>query len=117
MKEQSVVLSAKRQRFPPASSGQAVWRYCRFTLRYRDEAGWPAERGAPRTSETVRRWCQQCGQTDANGLRRRRPRAGEQWPLAADGLAIPGETRYRWRAGDQDGLAAASSWVSSPGAG
>jgi len=62
MKEQASAPRDQRQRFPPAISGHAVWRYCRFALRYRDVAELLAERGVLVTDETVRRWCHTFGQ-------------------------------------------------------
>jgi len=46
MKETSATPCYKRHRFPPAIIGHAVWRYCRFALRYRDVEALPAERGS-----------------------------------------------------------------------
>ncbi len=78
----------QRQRVPPALVGHAVWRYCRFALRYRDVAELLTERGVILTYETVRQWCRTFGQTDANALRHRRSRPGDTWHL--DGLiALP----------------------------
>jgi len=62
MKEQASAPRYQRQRFPPAISGHAVWRSCRFALRYRDVAERLAERGVLVTDETVRRWCHTFGQ-------------------------------------------------------
>ena len=103
MKAQASAPSYKRHRFPPAIIAHAVWRYCRFALRYRDVAELLAERGVLVTDETVRQWCRQCGQQDANALRRRRPRAGDTWHLDAVFMRLNGETHYRWRAVDQAG--------------
>ncbi len=58
-----------------------MWRSYRFALRYRDTAALLAERGVLVTEETIRRWCRKFGQTDANALRRRRPRPGDTWHL------------------------------------
>ena len=71
----------KRQRFPPAIIGHAVWLYFRFALSYRDVEELLAERGVILTYETVRQWCRKFGQTYANALRRRRPRPGDTWHL------------------------------------
>jgi len=38
-------------------------------------------RGVTLTYETVREWCLKFGQTYANNLRRRQPRAGDRWHL------------------------------------
>ena len=90
-------------RFPPAIIAHAVWRYCRFSLRYRDVEELLAERGVILSYETVRQWCRKFGQTDANELRRRRPRPGDTWHLDAVFVSINGEQYYLWRAVDQDG--------------
>jgi putative transposase len=45
----------------------------------------------------------QVRQTYANGLRRRRPRPGDQWHLDEVFIKINGKTHYLWRAVDQDG--------------
>ncbi len=103
MKEQASAPSYKRHRFPPAIIAHAVWRYCRFALRYRDVAELLAERGVLATDETVRQWCRKFGQTYANGLRRRRPRPGDTWHLDAVFIQINGRQHYLWRAVDQDG--------------
>ncbi len=103
MKEQASAPSYKRQRFPPAISGHAVWRYCRFALSYRDVEELLAERGAIRTDETVRQWCRKCGQVDADALRHQRPRPGDTWPLDAAFIPINGQQHSLWRAVDRDG--------------
>ncbi len=93
----------QRQRFPPALVGHAVWRYCRFALRYRDVAELLAERGVILTYETVRQWCRTFGQTDANALRHRRSRPGDTWPLDEVFVSSNGATHSRWRAVDHEG--------------
>ncbi len=102
--------SYQRQRFPPAIIAHAVWRYFRFALSYRDVAEPLAARSVIVTYETVRQWCQQFGQADANRLRRRRPRPGDtrhrdEVFIAINEvfIAITGVTPYLWRAIDQDG--------------
>ena len=62
-----------------------------------------AERGVIVTDETVRQWCRKFGQTDANALRRRRPRPGDKWHLDAVFIQLNGRQHYLWRAVDQDG--------------
>ncbi|GHO80263.1 IS6 family transposase [Ktedonobacter sp. SOSP1-85] len=62
-----------------------------------------AERGVVLTYETIRQWCLKCGQTYANGLKRRRPKTGDTWHLDEVYLKINGKTSYLWRAVDQDG--------------
>ncbi len=103
MKEQAAAPTYKRHRFPPAISGHAVWRYCRFALRYRDVEELLAERGVIVTHETVRQWCRKFGQTDANALRRRRSRPGDKWHLDEAFIQIDGAQHCLWRAVDQDG--------------
>jgi len=80
-----------------------VWVYCRFALRYRDVAELLAARGVILTDETLRQWCRKFGQTDANALRRRRPRPGDTWYRDAVFISINGQQHYLWRAVDQDG--------------
>ena len=62
-----------------------------------------AMRGVVLTYETVREWCLKFGQTYANDLRRRKPRAGDRWHLDEVFLKINGRVQYLWRAVDQDG--------------
>ena len=62
-----------------------------------------AERGVIVTAETIRRWSREFGQADANTLRRRRPRPGDNWHLDEVFMTINGATHSLWRAGDQDG--------------
>ncbi len=88
MNESIADLNDKRHRFPPAVIGHAVWRYFRFALSYRDVEESLAERGVIVTYETVRQWCRKFGQTYVNGLRRRRVRPGDMWPLDSL-IAIP----------------------------
>jgi len=107
MKEQASAPSDKRHRFPPAISGHAVWRSCRFARSDRDVEALLAERGVIVTYETVRRWCRTFGQTDANGLRHRRARPGDTWHLDGVFVSINGVQHYLWRAVDQDGNALA----------
>jgi len=95
--------SDKRHRFPPAIIAHAVWRSCRFALRYRDVAELLAERGVIVTDETIRQWCGKFGQAYAHELRRRRPRPGDKWHLDEVFSSINGVQHYRWRAVDQDG--------------
>ncbi len=108
LKDQSSAPTDKRQRFPPGIIGHAVWRYCRFALRYRDVEELLAERGVLVTDETVRQWCRTFGQAYANALRRRRPRPGDTWHLDAVFIPINGQQQYLWRAVDQEGNVLAS---------
>ena len=50
-----------------------------------------------------REWCLKFGQTYANALRRKSPRAGDRWHLDEVFLKINGRIHYLWRAVDQDG--------------
>ncbi len=90
-------------RFPPEIIAHAVWLYFRFALSYRDVEELLAERGVVLTYETVRQWCRKFGQAYANGLRRRRPRTGDEWHLDEVFIQINGAQHYLWRAVDQDG--------------
>jgi putative transposase len=56
-----------------------------------------------RLLETIRRWCLKFGQAYADGLRRRRPQAGDKWHLDEVFIKVNGERQYLWRAVDQDG--------------
>jgi len=103
MKEMLLPPSYKRRRFPPEIIGHAVWLYFRFALSYRDVEELFAERGVVLTYETVRQWCRKFGQTDANSLRRHRPRPGDKWHLDEVFIQINGVQHYLWRAVDQDG--------------
>jgi len=103
MKDQALVPSDKRHRFPPEIIAHAVWLYFRFALRYRDVEELLAERGVVVTYETVRQWCRKFGQQYANALRYHRPRPGDTWHLDEVFITINGITHYLWRAVDQDG--------------
>lgn len=103
MNESTPDLTYKRQRFPPAIIGHAVWLDFRFALGYRDVEKLLAERGVIVTYETVRRWCRKFGQPCANALRRRRPRPGDTGHLDEGFIQINGEQHYLWRAVDQAG--------------
>lgn len=63
-----------------------------------------AARGVLVSYETIRRWCEKFGKTYADGLRRRRARAGDKWHLDEVFLRINGATHYLWRAVDQNGV-------------
>ena len=92
-----------RHRFPAEIIGHCVWLYFRFALSFRDVEEMLAMRGVVLTYETVREWCLKFGQTYANNLRRRSPRAGDRWHLDEVFLKINGRIHYLWRAVDQDG--------------
>jgi putative transposase len=99
----SPVTRYHRHRFPAEIIGHCVWLYFRFALSFRDVEEMLAMRGVNLSYETVREWCLKFGQTYANGLRRRSPRAGDRWHLDEMFLKINGRTHYLWRAVDQDG--------------
>ena len=80
-----------------------MWPYSRFPLSYREVEELMPERGVIVSYETVRRWCRKSGQAYANGLRRRRPRAGGKWHLDEVFIKINGAQKYLWRAVDRDG--------------
>ncbi len=103
MKDVVALPSYSGYRFPAAIISHAVGLYFRFALSYRDVEELLAERGVIVTDETVRQWCQKFGQTDANALRRRRPRPGDKWHLDEVFGQINGVQQYLWRAVDQDG--------------
>jgi putative transposase len=93
-----------RHRFPAEIIGHAVWLYHVFSLSFRDVELILAERGAPMSHETVRRWCKKFGQTFAGRMRRRRPRPGDMWHMDEVFIRIQGVQHYLWRAVDQDGV-------------
>jgi len=90
-------------RFPAEVIAHTVWLSCRFALRDRDVEELLAERGIIATDESIRRWTHASGHTDANALRRRRPRPGDTWPLDEVLTRSSGRTHSQWRAVDQEG--------------
>jgi putative transposase len=92
-----------RHRFPAELIRHGVWRYGRFGLRDRQVEALMAERGISLMYEVGRSWCRKFGQAYANLWRRRRPRAGDKWPLEAVGLTITKARHDLWRAVDQGG--------------
>jgi len=70
-----ILISFKRDRFPPEIIQHAVWLYARFTLSFRDVEDLLAERGIDVSNETVRRRFLKFGRLVAGNLRRSRPRA------------------------------------------
>src|SRR5688572_11990517 len=68
-------------RFPVEVISQAVRLYFRFPLSLRMAGEMLAARGIVVSHETVRQWALRFGQEFANRLRRRLPRAGDQWHL------------------------------------
>ena len=93
----------KGHRFPPEIIRHGVWLYFRFALSYRDVEELLVERGVAVTDETIRQWCLRFGQTDANELRRRRPRPRDTWHWDEVFLRINGQTHSLWHAVDQHG--------------
>jgi putative transposase len=69
----------KGHRFPAQIIRHRVWLYVRFPLSFREAEEMMLARGVVVSYETIRHWCQTCGQTFANGLRRRRPQRGDKW--------------------------------------
>jgi putative transposase len=67
-----------RHRFPGELISHAVWLYSRFLRSDRDVEELLAERGIAVSYETIRRWCRKFGRSYADGLRRRRARAGDK---------------------------------------
>jgi putative transposase len=99
----AVVPSFKGFRYPAEIISHCVWLYYRFPLSFREVEEMMLERGVVVTYETIRQWCCKFGQAFANGLRRRRPRPGDQWHLDEVFIKIRGKIHYLWRAVDQDG--------------
>jgi putative transposase len=100
----AVVPSYKGFRYPAEVISHCVWLCHRFPLSFREVEEIMMEREVVVSHETLRQWCQKFGQTYANGLRRRRPRPGDQWHLDEVFITINGKTHYLWRAVDQDGV-------------
>jgi len=90
-------------RFPPEIIQQAIWRYFRFTLSFRDVEDLLAERGIVVSYETVRRWVNHFGPKLAADLRKRRPKPGTTWHLDEVYRKIDGRMVYLWRAVDGEG--------------
>ena len=80
-----------------------VWLYHRFPLSLREVEQMMAHRGVSVSDDTIHQWCRKFGQTYANGLRRRRPRPGDNWHLDEVFIKINGKIHYLWRAVDQQG--------------
>ncbi|QCX82861.1 Integrase core domain protein (plasmid) [Streptomyces sp. YIM 121038] len=96
--------SYKNHRYPVGVITHCVWLYFRFPLSYREVEELMLERGVVVSYETVRRWCVKFGPVYVASLRRRSPRPGDKWHLDEVFIKINGETRYLWRAVDQDGV-------------
>jgi putative transposase len=91
-------------RFPPEIISHAVWLYFRFPLSLRMVEEMLAARGIVVSHETVRQWALKFGQTFANAICRRLPRAGDKWHLDEVVITIAGTTHWLWRAVDQHGI-------------
>src|SRR3569832_2436058 len=91
-------------RFPAEVSSHAVWLYFRFPLSLRMVEELLAARGIIVSHETARQWALKFGQAFANEIRRRLPRAGDEWHLDEVQIAIAGKKHRLWRAVDQDGF-------------
>ena len=103
MKTTTAASQYKGYRFPTEIISHCVWLYFRFSLSFRDVEELMAQRGVVVTYETVRQWCLKFGQTDANELRKRRPRCGDKWHMDEVVLTMRGKKHYLWRAVDQHG--------------
>src|SRR3954468_3524200 len=91
-------------RFPAEVISHAVWLYFRFPLSLRNVDEILAARGIDVSHETVRQWARKFGQSFANQIRRRLPRAGDKWPLDEVEVKIAGKKHWLWRAVDQTGM-------------
>src|SRR3954454_9699375 len=91
-------------RFPAEIISYAVWLYFRFPLSLRHVDEILAARGITVSHETVRQWGLKFGQSIANQIRRRLPRAGDTWHLDEVAVKIAGKKHWLWRAVDQDGM-------------
>ena len=63
-----------------------------------------AARGVAVSHETVRQWGFKFGQSFANQIRRRLPRAGDTWHLDEVAVKIAGKRHWLWRAVGQNGM-------------
>lgn len=79
-------------RFPVEVIGHCVWLYCRFPLSSREVGEMMLARGVMVSPETIRQWTGKFGQAYANGLRRRRPRPGDNWHLDEVFITVNGKT-------------------------
>jgi putative transposase len=96
-------ISYKRHRFPPQIIAHAVWLYFRFPLSLRLVEEMLLERGIVVSYETIRRWAIKFGPNYARRLKRKWASRHDIWHLDEVVISINGETRYLWRAVDQDG--------------
>ena len=91
-------------RFAAEIISHAVWLYFRFPLSLRDVDELLAARGVSVSHETVRQWALKFGQSFANQIRRRLPRAGDKWHLDEVAVKIAGVQHWLWRAVDRAGM-------------
>jgi putative transposase len=91
-------------RFPAEIISHAVWLYFRFPLSLRHVDEILAARGITVSHETVRQWALKFGQSFANQIRRRLPRAGDTWHLDEVAVKIAGKRHWLWRAVGQNGM-------------
>src|SRR3954453_2519725 len=91
-------------RFPAEVISHAIWLYFRFPLSLRMVDEILAARGITVSYETVRQWARKFGQSFANQIRCRLPRAGDKWHLDEVEVKIAGQKHWLWRAVDQTGM-------------
>jgi putative transposase len=90
-------------RYPAEIISHCVWLYHRFPLSFREIEEMMLARGVVVSHETIRQWSVKFGAAYAAGLRRRRPKAGDNWHLDEVFIKVNGQRQYLWRAVDQDG--------------
>src|SRR4051795_6453484 len=100
---QPITLSYAGPRFPPEVISHAVWLYFRFPLGLRMVEEMLAARGITVSHETVRQWALKFGQAFADEIRRRLPRAGDEWHLDEVRIKIAGQKHWLWRGGGPGG--------------
>src|SRR5262249_44073226 len=92
----------KNHRCPGDIISHGVGLYYRVHLSDRDGQALRFEHGSDGTYGAIWHWGLKCSQNDANPLRRRRPRPGDNGHLDEVFLTIPGTRHDLWRAVDQD---------------
>jgi putative transposase len=90
-------------RYPAEIISHCVWLYHRFPLSFREIEEMMLARGVVVSHETIRQWSVKFGAAYAAGLRRRRPKAGDNGHLDEVFIKVNGQRQYLWRAVDQDG--------------
>ena len=96
-------VSYRRFRYPAEIISHCVWLYHRFPLSFREIEEMMLARGVVVSHETIRQWSVKFGAAYTAGLRRRRPKAGDNWHLDEVFIKVNGQRQYLWRAVDQDG--------------